>query len=71
MLFRSVDTHSAIEAMTSTSDSSVPVQVNITVEGDVNDGVMERLETYGEEFAAQVRAVIREDNINAQRGAYR
>ena len=47
------------------------MQVNITVEGDVNDGVMERLETYGEEFAAQVRAVIREDNINAQRGAYR
>ena len=70
-VLNTADTHSAIEAMTSTSDSSVPVQVNITVEGDVNDGVMERLETYGEEFAAQVRAVIREDNINAQRGAYR
>lgn len=70
-VMNAADTHSAIEAMTSTSDSSVPVQVNITVEGDVNDGVMERLETYGEEFAAQVRAVIREDNINAQRGAYR
>ena len=70
-VLNAADTHSAIEAMTSTSDSSVPVQVNITVEGDVNDGVMERLETYGEEFAAQVRAVIREDNTNAQRGAYR
>ena len=70
-VLNAADTHSAIEAMTSTSDSSVPVQVNISVEGDVNDGVMERLETYGEEFAAQVRAVIREDNINAQRGAYR
>ena len=70
-VLNAADTHSAIEAMTSTSDSYVPVQVNITVEGDVNDGVMERLETYGEEFAAQVRAVIREDNINAQRGAYR
>lgn len=70
-VLNAAETHSAIEAMTSTSDSSVPVQVNITVEGDVNDGVMERLETYGEEFAAQVRAVIREDNINAQRGAYR
>ena len=70
-VLNAADTHSAIEAMTSTSDSSVPVQVNITVEGDVNDGVIERLETYGEEFAAQVRAVIREDNINAQRGAYR
>lgn len=70
-VLNAADTHSAIEAMTSTSDSSVPVQVNITVEGDVNDGIMERLETYGEEFAAQVRAVIREDNINAQRGAYR
>lgn len=70
-VLNAADTHSAIEAMTSTSDSSVPVQVDITVEGDVNDGVMERLETYGEEFAAQVRAVIREDNINAQRGAYR
>lgn len=70
-VLNAADTHSVIEAMTSTSDSSVPVQVNITVEGDVNDGVMERLETYGEEFAAQVRAVIREDNINAQRGAYR
>ena len=70
-VLNAADTHSAIEAMTSTSDSSVPVQVNITVEGDVNDGVMERLETYGEEFAAQVRAVIQEDNINAQRGAYR
>lgn len=70
-VLNAADTHSAIEAMTSTSDSSVPVQVNITVEGDVNDGVMERLESYGEEFAAQVRAVIREDNINAQRGAYR
>ena len=70
-VLNAADTHSAIEAMTSTSDSSVPVQVSITVEGDVNDGVMERLETYGEEFAAQVRAVIREDNINAQRGAYR
>ena len=70
-VLNAADTHSAIEAMTSTSDNSVPVQVNITVEGDVNDGVMERLETYGEEFAAQVRAVIREDNINAQRGAYR
>ena len=70
-VLNAADTHSAIEAMTSTSDSSVPVQVNITVEGNVNDGVMERLETYGEEFAAQVRAVIREDNINAQRGAYR
>ena len=70
-VLNAADTHSAIEAMTSTSDSSVPVQVNITVEGDVNDGVMERLETYGEEFAAQVRAVIREDNINAQRGVYR
>ena len=70
-VLNAADKHSAIEAMTSTSDSSVPVQVNITVEGDVNDGVMERLETYGEEFAAQVRAVIREDNINAQRGAYR
>ncbi len=70
-VLNAADTHNAIEAMTSTSDSSVPVQVNITVEGDVNDGVMERLETYGEEFAAQVRAVIREDNINAQRGAYR
>lgn len=70
-VLNAADTHSAIEAMTSTSDSSVPVQVNITVEGDVNDGVMERLETYGEEFAAQIRAVIREDNINAQRGAYR
>lgn len=70
-VLNAADTHSAIEAMTSTSDSSVPVQVNITVEGDVNDGVMKRLETYGEEFAAQVRAVIREDNINAQRGAYR
>lgn len=70
-VLNAADTHSAIEAMTFTSDSSVPVQVNITVEGDVNDGVMERLETYGEEFAAQVRAVIREDNINAQRGAYR
>lgn len=70
-VLNAADTHSAIEAITSTSDSSVPVQVNITVEGDVNDGVMERLETYGEEFAAQVRAVIREDNINAQRGAYR
>lgn len=70
-VLNAADTHSAIEAMTSTSDSSVPVQVNITVEGDVNDGVMERFETYGEEFAAQVRAVIREDNINAQRGAYR
>lgn len=70
-VLNAADTHSAIEAMTSTSDSPVPVQVNITVEGDVNDGVMERLETYGEEFAAQVRAVIREDNINAQRGAYR
>lgn len=70
-VLNAANTHSAIEAMTSTSDSSVPVQVNITVEGDVNDGVMERLETYGEEFAAQVRAVIREDNINAQRGAYR
>lgn len=70
-VLNAADTHSAIEAMTSTSDSSVPVQVNITVEGDVNDGVMERLETYGEEFAAQVRAVIREDNINAQRRAYR
>lgn len=70
-VLNAADTHSAIEAMTSTSGSSVPVQVNITVEGDVNDGVMERLETYGEEFAAQVRAVIREDNINAQRGAYR
>ena len=70
-VLNAADTHSAIEAMTSTSDSSVPVQVNIAVEGDVNDGVMERLETYGEEFAAQVRAVIREDNINAQRGAYR
>lgn len=70
-VLNAADTHSAIEAMTSTSASSVPVQVNITVEGDVNDGVMERLETYGEEFAAQVRAVIREDNINAQRGAYR
>lgn len=70
-VLNAADTHSAIEAMTSTSDSSVPVQVNITVEGDVNDGVMERLETYGEEFAAQVRAVIREDNINVQRGAYR
>lgn len=70
-VLNAADTHSAIEAMTSTSDSSVPVQVNITVEGDVNDSVMERLETYGEEFAAQVRAVIREDNINAQRGAYR
>ena len=62
-VLNAADTHSAIEAMTSTSDSSVPVQVN--------NGVMERLETYGEEFAAQVRAVIREDNINAQRGAYR
>lgn len=70
-VLNAADTHSAIEAMTSTSDSSVRVQVNITVEGDVNDGVMERLETYGEEFAAQVRAVIREDNINVQRGAYR
>lgn len=70
-VLNAADTHSAIEAMTSTSDSSAPVQVNITVEGDVNDGVMERLESYGEEFAAQVRAVIREDNINAQRGAYR
>ena len=57
--------------MTATSDSAVPVQVNITVEGDVNDGVMDRLESYGEEFAEHVRAVIREDNINAQRGAYR
>jgi TP901 family phage tail tape measure protein len=70
-VLNAADTHSAIEAMTATSDSAVPVQVNITVEGDVNDGVMDRLESYGEEFAAQVRAVIREDNINAQRGAYR
>lgn len=38
-VLNAADTHSAIEAMTSTSDSSVPVQVNITVEGDVNDGV--------------------------------
>lgn len=70
-VLNAADTHSAIEAMTTTSDSAAPVQVNITVEGDVNDGVMERLESYGEEFAAQVRAVIREDTINAQRGAYR
>ncbi len=70
-VLNAADTHSAIEAMTTTSDSSAPVQVNITVEGDVNDGVMDRLESYGEEFAEQVRAVIREDNINAQRGAYR
>lgn len=70
-VLNAADTHSAIEAMTATSDSDVPVQVNITVEGDVNDGVMDRLESYGEEFAEHVRAVIREDNINAQRGAYR
>ena len=70
-VLNAADTHSAIEAMTATSDSAVPVQVNITVEGDVNDGVMDRLESYGEEFAEHVRAVIREDNINAQRGAYR
>lgn len=70
-VLNAADTHSAIEAMTATSDSTVPVQVNITVEGDVNDGVMDRLESYGEEFAEHVRAVIREDNINAQRGAYR
>lgn len=70
-VLNAADTHSAIEAMTTTSDSAVPVQVNITVEGDVNDGVMDRLESYGEEFAEHVRAVIREDNINAQRGAYR
>ena len=70
-VLNAADTHSAIEAMTTTSDSAAPVQVNITVEGDVNDGVMERLESYGEEFAAKVRAVIREDTINAQRGAYR
>jgi TP901 family phage tail tape measure protein len=70
-VLNAADTHSAIEAMTATSDSAVPVQVNIAVEGDVNDGVMDRLESYGEEFAEHVRAVIREDNINAQRGAYR
>ena len=70
-VLNAADTHSAIEAMTATSDSAAPVQVNITVEGDVNDGVMDRLESYGEEFAEHVRAVIREDNINAQRGAYR
>lgn len=70
-VLNAADTHSAIEAMTATSDSAVPVQVSITVEGDVNDGVMDRLESYGEEFAEHVRAVIREDNINAQRGAYR
>ena len=70
-VLNAADTHSAIEAMTATSDSAVPVQVNITVEGDVNHGVMDRLESYGEEFAEHVRAVIREDNINAQRGAYR
>ena len=70
-VLNAADTHSAIEAMTATSDSAVPVQVIITVEGDVNDGVMDRLESYGEEFAEHVRAVIREDNINAQRGAYR
>lgn len=70
-VLNAADTHSAIEAMTATSDSAVPVQVNITVEGDVNDGMMDRLESYGEEFAEHVRAVIREDNINAQRGAYR
>lgn len=70
-VLNAADTHSAIEAMTATSDSAVPVQVNITVEGDVNDGVMDRLESYGEEFAEHVRTVIREDNINAQRGAYR
>ena len=57
--------------MTVTSDSAAPVQVNITVEGDVNDGVMTRLERYGEEFADQVRAVIREGQIDAQRRAYR
>ena len=70
-VLNAAETHSTIEAMTATSDSAVPVQVNITVEGDVNDGVMDRLESYGEEFAEHVRAVIREDNINAQRGAYR
>ena len=70
-VLNAADTHSAIEAMTSTSDSAVPVQVNINVQGDVNDGVMDRLESYGEDFAEQVRAVIREDQINAQRGAYR
>ena len=70
-VLNAADTHSAIEAMTATSDSAVPVQVSITVEGDVNDGVMDRLESYSEEFAEHVRAVIREDNINAQRGAYR
>ena len=64
-------TRTALETVLPTSDSAVPVQVNITVEGDVNDGVMDRLESYGEEFAEHVRAVIREDNINAQRGAYR
>lgn len=70
-VLNAADTHSAIEAMTSTTDSATPVQVNITVEGDVNDGVMTRLEAYGEEFAEQVRAVIREDKVDALRGAYR
>ena len=70
-VLNAADTHSAIEAMTSTTDSATPVQVNITVEGDVNDGVMTRLESYGEEFAEQVRAVIREDKVDALRGAYR
>ena len=70
-VLNAADTRSAISAMTVTSDSAAPVQVNITVEGDVNDGVMNRLERYGEEFADQVRAVIREDQIDAQRRAYR
>ena len=70
-VLNAADTHSAIEAMTSTSDSSVPVQVNITVEGDVNDGVMERLQPFGQQLAAPVRGVIRQHNIKPHGGAYR
>lgn len=69
-VLNAADTRNAIDAMTVTSDSDAPIQVNFNIGGNVDERVMDRLELYGEEFAEQVRAVVRESEVESRRGRY-
>ena len=62
-------TKATVDAMTSGyTGASITVEFNI--EGNVDETQMNRLEAYGDEFAARVMAVVRDADDDSRRGRY-
>ena len=62
-------TKATVDAMTSGYTGAI-ITVEFNIEGNVDETQMNRLEAYGDEFAARVMAVVRDADDDSRRGRY-